>query len=185
MLPYFAPAFLALVAFLVIGPRTREGGLGVVALLLFAFISIRVLPGPTNWYGGGGTVGNRYFMAALPLAMLFLPRGLELVVAGLGLAASFLFLGPAWSRPVEHTLHPALLASRPGSPITYLRAERAMLNDLSFCTDPWRKKQAWPRATSWRCSCPKATPRSPSGARGTHANSWKPLAAPKTFPCSR
>lgn len=88
-------------------------------------------------------MGNRYFMAALPLAMMFVPRGREIATAVIGLALSATFLLPAWTRPMEHSLRPALLASRPGSPLTFLRAERAMLNDLSLCTDAWRKKQAY------------------------------------------
>lgn len=146
MLPYYGPAFVGLLVFLLMGPRPKEAWFAVSALLLFALVSIRILPGPTNWYGGGGTVGNRYFMAALPLAMLYLPKGRELLVAGLGTAVSLLFLVPAWVRPVEHSLRPALLASRPGTPITWLRAERAMLNDLSLCTDAWRKKQVYDNA---------------------------------------
>ena len=143
MLAYFAPAFVALVFFLLVGPREKEGWLGVAALLIFYLVSIRILPGPTNWYGGGGTVGNRYFMAALPLAMLFLPKGRELLVALLGVALSVTFLLPAWLDPMAHSLKPSLLASPAGGPLSYLRAERAMLNDLSFCTDAWRKKQPY------------------------------------------
>lgn len=143
MLPYYAPAFIALLFFLLVGPREKEGWFAVVALLIFFYVSIRILPGPTNWYGGGGTVGNRYFMAALPLAMLFLPRGREFLSALLGLALGTLFLLPAWLSPVVHSLKPATLASPVGGPLTLLRAERAMLNDLSFCTDPWRKKQPY------------------------------------------
>jgi hypothetical protein len=143
MAPYFAPAFVALLFFLLVGPREKEGWFAVFALLLFFFVSIRVLPGPTNWYGGGGTLGNRYFMAALPLAMLYLPKGRELLTALLGTALSVTFLLPAWVSPVQHSLTPSLLASPQGGPLTYLRAERAMLNDLSFCTDAWRKKQPY------------------------------------------
>ena len=143
MLPYFAPAFLALLAFLALGPRTRAGWFAVSALMLFYLVSIRLLPGPTNWYGGGGTVGNRYFMAALPLAALFMPTGRILVIGLLGTAVSALFLFPAWLEPVQHSLRPARLASSPGAPLTLLRAERAMLNDLSFCTEAWRKKQPY------------------------------------------
>lgn len=141
MAPYYAPAFVALIFFLLVGPREKEGWFAIAALLLFFFVSIRILPGPTNWYGGGGTVGNRYFMAALPLAMIYLPRGREVLTGLLGLALSVTFLLPAWVRPVEHSLHPSRLASPPDGPLTYLRAEKAMLNDLSFCTDAWRKKQ--------------------------------------------
>ena len=143
MLPYFAPALLALAFFLLLGPREKEGWFAIVALLIFYLVSIRIIPGPANWYGGGGTVGNRYFTAVLPLAMFFVPKGREFLVTVLGVAVSALFLLPAWLQPVEHSLRPSLLASPPGGPLTYLRAERAMLNDLSFCTDAWRKKQPY------------------------------------------
>lgn len=143
MLPYYAPAFLALVFFLLLGPREKEGWFAIAGLLLFYLVSIRLIPGPSNWYGGGGTVGNRYFTAALPLAMFLVPKGREFLVTVLGVAVSALFLLPAWLQPVEHSLRPSLLASPPDGPLTYLRAERAMLNDLSFCTDAWRKKQPY------------------------------------------
>jgi hypothetical protein len=143
MLPYFPPALLALVFFILIGPREKEAWFAVASLLLFYLVSIRIIPGPSNWYGGGGTVGNRYFTAALPLVAVFLPRGRELLVALLGTALSTTFLLPAWAAPVRHSLKPSMLASPPGGPLTYLRAERAMLNDLSFCTDAWRKKQPY------------------------------------------
>jgi hypothetical protein len=143
MLPYFAPAFLALAIFLGLGPRAKEGWLALVGLLLFYLVSIRIIPGPSNWYGGGGTVGNRYFIAVLPLAMFFVPKGREFLVTVLGVAVSALFLLPAWLQPVAHSMKPSLLASPPYGPLTYLRAERAMLNDLSFCTDAWRKKQPY------------------------------------------
>ena len=143
LLPYFAPGFLAMLVFMLIGPRDRAGWMALAGIVIFCLVSIRILPGPTNWYGGGGTVGNRYFMAALPLTVFLIPRGRELLVALAGFGVSALFLAPAWIDPVPHSLNPSLLASRPFTPITFLRAELAMLNDLSFCTDGWRKKQPY------------------------------------------
>jgi hypothetical protein len=143
VLPYFAPVLLALVFFLLLGPRDKEGWFAIAGLLIFYFVSIRILPGPTNWYGGGGTVGNRYFTAALPLAVYFMPKGREFLVGILGIAVSALFLLPAWLQPMEYSLKPSRLASPAGGAFTYLRPELAMLNDLSFCTDAWRKKQPY------------------------------------------
>jgi hypothetical protein len=143
MLPYFAPALLALAFFLLLGPRRKEGWFAIVGLVLFYLVSIAIIPGPSNWYGGGGTVGNRYFTAVLPLAMFFVPKGREFVVTVLGVAVSALFLLPAWLQPIEYSLMPSRLASAPVGPLTYLPAERAMLNDLSLCTDAWRKKRPY------------------------------------------
>lgn len=146
LFPYFAPAFLTLIVFLVIGPRTgrREavGWLGVASLLLYFWLSIALLPGPTNWYGGGGALGNRYFTSALPLALLFVPKGREGLITVLGTVLSALFLAPAWASPVLHSVRPARLAAR-SSTLALLPAERSMLNDLALCTDAWRKKQAY------------------------------------------
>jgi hypothetical protein len=143
MFPYFATAFIGLLVFLITGPRDKEGWFAVVGLLIFYFVSIRILPGPSNWYGGGGTLGNRYFMAALPLAVYFLPRRREVPVALAGSLLSAVFLFPVWLHPVQHSVKPSLLTSPAQGPFTYLRAELAMLNDLSFCTDAWRKKQPY------------------------------------------
>ena len=40
---------------------------------------------PDNWYGGGGTVGNRYFLSLLPLVLFLVPRGRVWPVAAFGL----------------------------------------------------------------------------------------------------
>jgi hypothetical protein len=143
MFPYFATAFIGLLAFLLTGPRDKEGWFAVTGLLIFYIVSIRILPGPSNWYGGGGTLGNRYFMAALPLAVYFLPRRREIPITAIGTVLATVFLFPAWLHPVQHSVKPSLLTSPANGPFTYLRAELAMLNDLSFCTDAWRKKQPY------------------------------------------
>jgi hypothetical protein len=64
VLPYFAPAFGAVVALLVLGPRTRRGWLAFASLAVSMLFYIWVIP--DNWYGGGGTVGNRYFLSPCP-----------------------------------------------------------------------------------------------------------------------
>lgn len=74
-LPYFAPAVLAVLAFLVLGPRDRAGWLALTAMAVSWLFYIQMIP--DNWYGGGGTVGNRYFLNLLPLALFLVPRGRE------------------------------------------------------------------------------------------------------------
>ncbi len=64
VLAYFFPALVAIGLFLVVGPRDRVGWLCVVAIALSWLAYIRVIP--DNWYGGGGTIGNRYFLGILP-----------------------------------------------------------------------------------------------------------------------
>ncbi|HEY2941551.1 MAG TPA: glycosyltransferase family 87 protein [Vicinamibacteria bacterium] len=136
VLPYFFPAFVALVFFLVRGPRTTAGWLAVAALALSYLFYVWAIP--DNWYGGGGTIGNRYFLNLLPLAIFFIPRGAEWVVAASGLLCA-LWLSPVFAAPVAHSLRPGDHAMR--QPFRSLPAELTMLNDLSVFTDPWRKKR--------------------------------------------
>ena len=136
VLLYFFPALVALVLFLVRGPRTTSGWLAVAALALSYLFYIWAIP--DNWYGGGGTIGNRYFLNLLPLAIFFVPRGAEVAVALSGLACA-LWLAPIFAAPVAHSLRPGDHAMR--QPFRSFPAELTMLNDLSVFTEPWRKKR--------------------------------------------
>ncbi len=121
---YFLPALWALALFLLVGPRDRDGWL-VLGALVASWIAY-IWQIPDNWYGGGGTVGNRYFLSLLPLFLF------------LGVAV---FLWPILASPMVHSLRPGDHALR--APFRALPAELTMLNDLSIFTEPWRKKQPY------------------------------------------
>jgi hypothetical protein len=104
VLPYFFPAALAAFLFAARGPRDRDGWLALAAVCLSALVYMALIP--DNWYGGGGTLGNRYFLNLLPLALVFAPRGRERLFAGASVLVAALLLGPALLAPVEHSLHP-------------------------------------------------------------------------------
>jgi hypothetical protein len=137
--PYFFPAVLAGVLFLARGPRDRAGWLALSALLVSYLLYIWLIP--DNWYGGGGTVGNRYFLNLLPLAFVFMPRGREWMVAGGGLLATATLLTPIFRAPLHHSLHPGDHATH--GPFRVFPAEMTMLNDLSVFLDVWRKKRPY------------------------------------------
>jgi len=133
---YFVPAVVA-VAFLVCrGPRESSGLLALVTMLISAVVYVWLIP--DNWYGGGGTVGNRYFLNLLPLVFFLTPRGAAARVAALG-SLGLLFVLPMFAAPIESSLQPWRHALRPL--FRAFPAELTMLNDLSICADPWRKKQ--------------------------------------------
>jgi hypothetical protein len=138
-LAYFFPAVVATLLFLALGPRERAGWLALAALAVSYLFYITMIP--DNWYGGGGTVGNRYFLNLLPLTFLLVPRGREWMVAAGGLVLGALFLVPVWRHPVHHSLHAGDHAVR--GPFLLLPAELTMLNDLSAFLDPWRKKRPY------------------------------------------
>ena len=134
-LAYFLPAVVALGVFLALGPRSVAGWLTFAALVVSWLFFIRQIP--DNWYGGGGTVGNRYFLNLLPLLVLMLPARREAWALGAGLVSA-LVLAPIWLHPLNHSLRPGDHATRGVFP--HLPPELTMLNDLSVFTEAWRKK---------------------------------------------
>jgi hypothetical protein len=134
-LAYFLPAVVALVVFLARGPRSVAGWLMLAALVVSWLFYIRQIP--DNWYGGGGTVGNRYFLNLIPLFVLMLPARREAWAVGGGVLSA-LVLAPMWLHPLHHSLRPGDHATRGVFP--HLPPELTMLNDLSVFTDAWRKK---------------------------------------------
>jgi len=134
-LAYFLPAVVALGVFLALGPRSVAGWLTFAALVVSWLFFIRQIP--DNWYGGGGTVGNRYFLNLLPLLVLMLPARREAWALGAGLVSA-LVLAPIWLHPLHHSLRPGDHATRGVFP--HLPPELTMLNDLSVFTEAWRKK---------------------------------------------
>ena len=137
VLGYFFPALMALGLFLLRGPRERDGWLALVAIAASWLAYLWVIP--DNWYGGGGTVGNRYFLALLPAFLFLVPKRRGALVGIAALAAAAVFLAPILWSPVYHSLRPGAHSLRPA--FRALPAELTMLNDLSVFTEPWRKKR--------------------------------------------
>jgi hypothetical protein len=138
-LPYFPGVVLAAVLFLARGPRSREGWLALAALLVSWLFYITEIP--DNWYGGAGTIGNRYFVNLVPLGLLLLPRGRGAWVAAGGAAVTGIFLLPILAAPVRHSLSPGEHTTR--AAFRRLPAELTMLGDLSVFTDVWRRRRPY------------------------------------------
>ena len=137
VLAYFFPALAALGLFLLPGPRDRAGWLALTAVSASWLAYIWIIP--DNWYGGGGTIGNRYFLAVLPAFLFLVPprRGAWIGLAGL--LAAFVFLVPVFRSPIQSSLAPGRHAL--SAAYRALPAELTMLNDLSIFTESWRKKR--------------------------------------------
>jgi hypothetical protein len=139
VLGYFMPAAWAVALFLLAGPRDREGWLALLAFVASWLAYLWIIP--DNWYGGGGTVGNRYFLSFLPLVFFLVPRGRAWLVAVAGVVGLAVFVGPILRSPIRHSLRPGDHALAPA--FRALPAELTMLNDLGVFSDLWRKKQPY------------------------------------------
>jgi len=144
-LPYFPGLVAAAVLFLLAGPRDLHGGLGLLALGVGWLGSILLIP--DNWYGGGGTIGNRYLLGFVPLGLLLLPRGRAWLAAATAAAVTAVFLTPVLLSPVQHSLRPGEHGTRPA--FRALPAELTMLGDLSVFTDVWRKRRPFADYFLW------------------------------------
>jgi len=138
-LAYFPTMVVAVALFLAAGPRSRAGGLALLALGVSCLFYIAMIP--DNWYGGP-TVGNRYFLNLLPLGLFLAPRGREAVVAGAGALGAASLLVPLLAAPLAHSFNPGVHAAR--GLFRFLPAELTMLNDLAaFTPEAWRKKRPY------------------------------------------
>lgn len=135
-LPYFFPFVAALVLF-ALGPRDARAWLALAALAVSVLFYVVMIP--DQWYGGSGTIGNRYFLNLLPLGLFLLPRGRERQFVASGVVGAAAFMWPIVSQPVRSALQPGFHTT--AAPFRFLPAELTMLNDLSIFEETWRKKQ--------------------------------------------
>ena len=91
---------------------------------------------PYTYSGGGGPIGNRYFMGLYPLLLFVTPplRSALPAIAGLAIGGLFtakLVLNPFYTshRPAEHVKH---------GPLRWLPIEKSLLNDLPINVTPER-----------------------------------------------
>jgi hypothetical protein len=105
LLVFIPFALLAIVAALV---RWRRLDWLARALLLgiLAYIAQYVVLFPTNFYGGGQSLGNRYFLQMAPavvalVALARLPKRQTGILAGVGIVLGLVFLWPHHTHPSE------------------------------------------------------------------------------------
>jgi hypothetical protein len=110
---------------------TLGAGVGTAVVLLLYM--------PFTWSGGGGPVGNRYFLGTYGV-FLFLVPPLQTAVAGLlTMAISGVFVMPIVSNPFYASNRPAE-HSKSGL-FTSLPTELTMVNDLPVNVQPTRVRQ--------------------------------------------
>jgi hypothetical protein len=126
LVPYFFPAVFALVAFLA-APRRRPLWQYFVLAAALGQILTFIIGVPYTWNGGGGSVGNRYFMGAYGAFLFLMPPISRPLVAMVPWAAGALFTAPL-------ILNPFVTSSQPGNhtksgPFRWLPPELTLVYD--------------------------------------------------------
>ena len=138
---YFFPAVFSSVLFLIYRPR------GLVRWLILgtavAAILVNIILIPDNYLGGGGTVGNRYFVNIFPLFFFLLPQMRKGRYIFLCWIIAAIFLSQILLNPLQSSLSPAHHGKR--YPFKLLPAELSQLNDLPINTNPKARKVALQR----------------------------------------
>ncbi len=93
VLPYFLPLLLGIFAFR--GERGRWLLPLAVVVAAAGFLLVR----PFNFYGGGGAIGNRYFLPLYPALWFLIARPLRAIHLALVTALAAPFLLPLWRQP--------------------------------------------------------------------------------------
>jgi hypothetical protein len=139
LLPYFFPAAIALALFLL-----RRRTQAFWQWLLLAAVGIEVLTflliTPYTWSGGGGPIGNRYFLSFYPVFLFVMPPMATLAPAAVALAVGAAFTAKVVFNPFWSSFNPGEHPKR--GPLRLLPIELTMLNDLPLASnrDRWRQR---------------------------------------------
>lgn len=132
LVAYFFPAVLALVLFLA-GARRRPAWQWLVLVGIVAQILLFVISLPYTWFGGGGSVGNRYFMGFYGIFLFLLPPVRSMAVAILPWVVGGIFMAKLILTPFTTAFSPGSYAD--AGPLRLLPVELSNVNDLPINTE--------------------------------------------------
>ena len=135
LLPYFFPALFGLAAF-VVGLRRRPAWQYFVVAAVLGQMLTFVVGTPYTFHGGGGSVGNRYFMSAYGLLVFVMPVLPRLWMAFLPWAIGALFTAPLVLNPFYASFYPGRYAQH--GPLRWLPVELTLVYDWPTNTDSSR-----------------------------------------------
>jgi len=134
LLPYFFPGLFALGAVLL--TRRRESWQWFILAGVAAHLVLFVISQPYSWFGGGGSVGNRYFMGAYGMCLFLLPPIRSAALALVPWAVGALFMAKLVLDPFQTSIRPGDHAK--SGLFRYLPVELTNTNDLPLNTDASR-----------------------------------------------
>ena len=132
LLPYFAPAVFAMVAFLA-GARRRPLWQWLVFGSVVAQILLFVISLPYTWFGGGGSVGNRYFMGVYGILIFLMPPMTSIAASLIPWLVGAFFVGKLVVNPFVSSFRPGSYAD--SGPLRIFPIEISNINDLPLNTE--------------------------------------------------
>jgi hypothetical protein len=132
LVPYFFPAVFAIIGFLS-APRRRPGWQYLVLAAGAAQILFFVVNLPYTWLGGGGSVGNRYFMGAYGIFLFLIPPLSRTWLAVVPWLVGSVFTAQLVLNPFATSFHPGDYAKH--GPLRWLPVELTLVNDWPINTD--------------------------------------------------
>ena len=135
LVAYFFPAVFALVTFLA-APMRRPGWQYLVLAGGLAQILLFIVATPYTWMGGGGSVGNRYFLGAYGVFLFLIPPVHSALAAAVPWIVGGLFMGKLVLNPFATSFQPGRYADH--GPLRWLPVELSNVNDLPIMTDTSR-----------------------------------------------
>jgi hypothetical protein len=138
LVPYFFPGVLSLVLFL--SARGRRTSWQWLVLGTFVCGSVGLLLWvPYTYSGGGGPIGNRYFMGLYPLLLVVTPPLTSAAPAFIAQVLGGLFTAQLVLNPFYASYHPADHVK--AGAYRWLPVELTLLNDLPINVTPARVRQ--------------------------------------------
>ena len=132
VVPYFFPAVMGVVM-LIVGGRRRESWQWLVLGSIAAQALLFLITQPYSYFGGGGSVGNRYFMGAYGIAIFLFPPVRSLLVSLAPWLVGGVFMAPMVLSPFDTSVRPADRAF--SGPLRLLPVELTNYNDLPITTE--------------------------------------------------
>ena len=132
LIAYFFPAVFALAAFLA-APRKRPSWQYLVLAAGVAQILFFIIVTPYTWSGGGGSVGNRYFMGAYGVFLFLIPPITRTALAVVPWAVGALFMAPLVLNPFVTSFYPGRYAET--GPLRLLPVELTLVYDWPINTN--------------------------------------------------
>ena len=120
---------ICLLLFALYGRRSPERWWLAAALSGVALFFLTLIP--FNWHGGGGFIGNRYFVNALPALLFLVTRIVPSWLPVVGFALGGIFVGPILFTPFGAPVpQPTLQAHVRNTPFRFFPLERTLLPQI-------------------------------------------------------